>query len=155
MSDKKKVRIELVTVQDGEQAVLAYQGELFVKARSLFVRYTEQEEDVRCLVRISAGELSVVRRGAVDSEQLFVPGKTCRGNYKSPYIQFDLETHTTALFVSEGELGAHNGMEQYHSDYAITVPDTLPFTVYWEYALVTNGQLTGQFQNKLYIREDV
>ncbi|HTG68469.1 MAG TPA: DUF1934 domain-containing protein [Candidatus Udaeobacter sp.] len=154
MADSRKVRITLESVQDGSLHTHAYEGEWFRKERSIFIRYSEpavegdpKAGEVRTLVKYRQGELSIVRRGVIESEQLFVPGLRRTGHYRSSMTSFSLETDTLllSLQVPEGDEG---------STEAVSLPSQLPFTLEWEYEMHVGDQMSGRFHIRLHIQEE-
>ncbi|MCM3631585.1 DUF1934 domain-containing protein [Paenibacillus glycanilyticus] len=146
MQDRMAVKITLTSTQDGESVVHAYTGEWFRKERSVYIRYEEPVEGdappIRTLVRFREDELSITRRGVVESEQLFVPGELRRsGYYRSPYTSFQMET-ATAFITLKGE-GGHKPTSA-----------EPPCTIEWQYELWMNEHLSGRFHNRLHIQEE-
>ncbi|SFF34686.1 Uncharacterized beta-barrel protein YwiB, DUF1934 family [Paenibacillus catalpae] len=146
MQDRMAVKITLTSTQDGESVIHTYTGEWFRKERSVYIRYEEPVEGdaapIRTLVRFRKDELSITRRGALESEQLFVPGELRRsGYYRSPYTSFQMETGT-AFVVVKGDDGAE-------------LPSAEPpCTIEWQYELWMNEHLSGRFHNRLHIQEE-
>ncbi|WP_028609479.1 DUF1934 domain-containing protein [Paenibacillus harenae] len=145
-----KVRVTLESMQDGSPHIHTYEGEWFRKELSVFVRYVEpaaengpETGEVRTLVRYRPDELSIVRRGAVDSEQLFVPGLRRAGYYRSKAASFPLETDTLLL-----------QLRQPQGESADELPATLPFTVEWQYDMHVGDQMSGRFHIRLHIQEE-
>ncbi|MFD1957094.1 DUF1934 domain-containing protein [Paenibacillus thailandensis] len=143
MSDRMNVRLKLIGKADGIANVQTYSGEWFRKEKSVYIRYEEPAQDaeaganVRTLLRYRPGELSLVRRGGLESEQLFAPKARLRGYYRSPYASFELETATSRLAVRQaGEAGSEE----------LPVP---PFRLEWNYKLWVGGQVTGKFEIRL------
>lgn len=141
MSDRMKVRLKLVSKADGEVRVQTYSGEWFRKDKSIYIRYEEPAQGeaaaaVRTLIRYRSGELSLVRRGGVESEQLFAPQARKRGFYRSPYAAFELETATSRLSLKQPGAGE------------LPVP---PFTLEWNYKLWVGEQMTGKFEIRLVV----
>ncbi|GLX71341.1 DUF1934 domain-containing protein [Paenibacillus glycanilyticus] len=146
MPDRVAVKITLTSTQDGESEVHTYKGEWFRKDRSVYIRYDElvegTEDPIRTLLRYKTGELSITRRGVVESDQLFVPGEARRsGRYRSPYTSFAMETGTELLAV-KGENG---------EDLSLAEP---PCTIEWKYELWIHEHLSGRFHNRLHIQEE-
>lgn len=148
MGDSNKVRITLESVQDGSSYSHTYEGEWFRKAKSVFIRYNEPADaehpeagDVRTLLRYRPGELSIVRRGVIESEQLFTPGLRRTGFYRTPMTEFTLETDTIRL-----ELHAATADEG--------LPSRLPFTLEWEYEMHVSDQMSGRFHIRLHLQEE-
>jgi uncharacterized beta-barrel protein YwiB (DUF1934 family) len=145
-----KARITLESMQDGSSHIHTYDGEWFRKELSVYVRYVEPalKEDpktgeVRTLVRYRPEELSIVRRGAVESEQLFVPGVRRAGYYRSKAASFPLETDTLLLQLRKGRDESADGL-----------PAALPFTVEWQYEMHVGDQMSGRFHIRLHIQEE-
>lgn len=155
MAENRKVRITLESVQDGSSHVHVYEGEWFRKERSIYIRYSEpavegdpKAGEVRTLVKYRQGELSIMRRGVIESEQLFVPGLRRTGRYDSSMTSFSLETDTTLLSLQlpDGEGG---------SVAAESLPEQLPFTLEWKYEMHVDDQMSGRFHIRLHIQEDI
>ncbi|MFF2484219.1 DUF1934 domain-containing protein [Paenibacillus sp. NPDC058071] len=141
MSDKMTVTVTLESKQGGQSTRHVYPGEWFRKDRSVYIRYEEGEgtEAVRTIVRCRPDELFITRKGAVESDQLFLRGGSRQpGQYRSPYTSFTMETETQRLAYRAGG-GRDDG------------DLTPPFTVEWKYEIWVEGELTGRFQNRLHI----
>ncbi|ALS25659.1 DUF1934 domain-containing protein [Paenibacillus cisolokensis] len=139
MKDRQNVFVTVESVQDGERTVRKYKGELFRKEASVYIRYAETDDlngQVRTVIRLKGGELSVTRRGGVESEQYFAAGAVRAGRYRSAHLSFPLETKTTALSMSE------------------KAPGELPMTLTWSYELRADGRHVGRFRLRLDIQEE-
>ncbi len=154
MSDGNKVKIRLESLQDGNVQEHLYNGEWFRKSKSLFIRYIEpadpanpQAGEVRTLLRYRPNELSIVRRGVIESEQLFTPGRRQRGFYYTPLMRFALETDTLKLDLVPGSAAAEAGVED-------GLPTLLPFSLEWEYDMLVSDQMSGRFNIRLYLQEE-
>lgn len=152
MGESKKVRIILESVQDGSPHIHSYKGEWFRKERSIFIRYSEpaaegdpKSGEVRTLVRYRPDELSIVRRGVIESEQLFAPGRRRRGHYRSQAASFPLETETLQLSLQAADSRADSD----------PLPSKLPFTLEWLYELYVDDQMSGRFHIRLHIQEEI
>ncbi|CAM4521166.1 uncharacterized beta-barrel protein YwiB (DUF1934 family) [Paenibacillus endophyticus] len=152
MAENRKVRITLESIQDGSSHIHVYEGEWFRKERSIFIRYIEpavegdpNAGEVRTLVKYRQGELSITRRGVIESEQLFVPGLRRTGKYHSSMTSFTLETDTLQLSLKEPDNSGKNDE---------SLPDRLPFTLEWEYEMHVGQQKSGRFHIRLHIQED-
>ncbi|WP_377565303.1 DUF1934 domain-containing protein [Paenibacillus chungangensis] len=139
---KGKIRITLISEQDNTSHTFTYRGEWFLKERSVYIRYMESDEndEVRALIRYREGELSLTRRGTVRSEQLFVKGERCSGHYRSPHASLELEAETTELCI-----------HQQGDEAGLPVP---PFMLEWKYDLMSGDIKLGRFHNRLYIEEE-
>jgi uncharacterized beta-barrel protein YwiB (DUF1934 family) len=154
MADSRKVRITLESVQDGSSHTHAYKGDWFRKEKSIFIRYIEpavegdtEAGEIRTLIRFRPEEMSMVRRGAIESEQLFVPGHRRSGHYQSQMTSLSLEAETLRLLLhAPGDDGVNKEMG--------TLPEQLPFTIEWEYELYVDDQMSGRFHIRLHIQEE-
>jgi uncharacterized beta-barrel protein YwiB (DUF1934 family) len=137
---RRSVLITVRSVQDGQEAPEAtHRGEFFPKGRSSYIRYEETDElhgAVRTLIRWSGDEISLTRRGGVESEQTFAAGSEREGSYRSGHLAFRMTAQTEELAAEAGA----DGM--------------LPLTLEWTYRLRIEDQLSGRFQLRLHIQED-
>ena len=137
---KLSVRITVYSVQDGQEAPAAsYRGEYYPKGRSVYIRYEEKDElhgPVRTTIRWNGDEISLIRRGGVESEQTFAAGAAREGRYRSPHLAFRLSTETEEMTAAGGQ------------------DEGLPLTLAWTYRLRVEDQLSGRFQLRLHIQED-
>ncbi|OMF29102.1 hypothetical protein BK133_18360 [Paenibacillus sp. FSL H8-0548] len=155
MNDSRKVRMTLESMQDGSSHIHTYEGEWFRKEKSIFIRYSEpavegdpKAGEVRTLLKYRQGELSIMRRGAIESEQLFVQGQKRIGRYQSSMTSFVLETETQLLSL---QVPSDSG-EKAEAD---LLPAQLPFTLEWEYELHVNDQMSGRFHIRLHIQGEL
>lgn len=150
MSDKAKVNIMLESEIDGETQQNALNGDWYRKGSSFFLRYDEQEDgsDVRTIVRWRDGELSVTRRGDVESRQTFVVGGRRSGEYVSRHAAFALETETRLLWVQFGDIAQAGPSE------GLLLPG-LPLLLEWHYRLLVDDEEVGDFKIRLRAEEDL
>lgn len=153
MTESRKVTITLESALDGSSQSHSYEGEWFRKEKSVFIRYSEpaiegdpNAGEVRTLVRYRPNELSIVRRGAIQSEQLFMLGHRQKGFYRSPVTSFSLETETKQLTL-------HNS--QATTGDADQLPLQLPFAIEWQYEMYVSDQMSGLFHIRLHIQEEM
>jgi len=148
------VRLTLTSEIDGERQEHRLRGEWFRKGRTVYVRYTENDEnagEVRTVVRWRDGELHVTRRGIVESEQTFVAGVRRAGKYVSPFARFHMVTDTSLLWMQCGDWmqkSQERRAEQERVDDENPVP-VLPMLLEWHYKMYVDEELTGQFKIKL------
>lgn len=154
--DRAQVRITLESEIDGEKQIIEHKGEWFCKNRSIFIRYEEKESygKASTVVRWRDRELSVTRRGDVESEQTFVAGARRYGQYVSSLTKFRLETDTTLLWMQCGDmLQSGDGMQsevKMQSESSAKEPElTLPMLLEWHYTMWIEDQLTGTFKIRL------
>jgi uncharacterized beta-barrel protein YwiB (DUF1934 family) len=133
---KRRVQIRLHTVNDGERRTVRAKGHVYVKGRHTYVRYEEpgtEGSGVTTTIKIADGTLTVLRHGAVRSEQRFVPGAVTTGYYETVQVSFRLETATKTL-----EIGLVEGIGY----------------VEWSYTLLVGGVKAGHFRLRLVVQED-
>lgn len=140
ISDKYNVSVTLISLHEGQRSVLNVPGEVIARQSQLYIRYEEpgqgpQGEDapVRTTVKISDGELKLIRHGGIESEQTFQTGRRLPGFYRSPYTQFNLSTDTRELEITR------NGRT---------------LEVSWNYDLYVYEDLSGKFAISLHIQEE-
>lgn len=140
---KQLVRIRLESRQEDEQTIHEYEGEWIIKGRSSYLLYEESDEggqSVKTTIRIGPNELSIVRRGAVVSEQRYVEGLRQAGEYSTKGLRFRLETETEHLSVTGAPAGEGPRLQ-------------LPLDIAWSYTLWMDEQHIGRFELRLYIQE--
>ncbi|SDS71339.1 Uncharacterized beta-barrel protein YwiB, DUF1934 family [Paenibacillaceae bacterium GAS479] len=137
---RREITVTVNSTQDGQQAPVAmYTGELIPKGRTLYIRYEEQDElhgSVRTMIRWSGEELTLTRRGGVESDQTFAAGQARGGRYSSAHLSFPLVTETEDLSVT---MASDEGL--------------LPLTLAWTYRLRMEDEISGRFQLRLTIQE--
>jgi uncharacterized beta-barrel protein YwiB (DUF1934 family) len=140
MPDKKEVLIEITSTQGKDKSVQKIKGEVIVaKDGAFYVKYEEPDRGptggiTRTMVKISSGEIKIMRHGEVESQQAFTTGQRLPGFYRSPFTKFNLSTDTQKV---ETHLEGANG------------------TVFWEYDLYVYDELSGHFAISLNIQEEV
>ncbi|NBD27043.1 DUF1934 domain-containing protein [Paenibacillus glycinis] len=149
MNDKAKVNIMLESNIDGELQQNRLGGEWYRKGSTFFLRYEETEEgsEVRTVVRWRDGELSVTRRGDVESQQTFVAGARRSGQYASRHASFALETETSFLWVQFGDLLKPDPSED-------RLLPNLPLLLEWHYKLLVDDEQIGDFVIRLRAEAD-
>lgn len=138
MPEQIKARIVVTSRQDQEETVQEWMGEAFVKGDTTYIRYEEPEVvpgsgTTRTLVKITGGDLKIMRHGGVESEQTFEVGRRLPGFYRSPLTSFNLSTRTRSL---ETSLTGATGQ------------------VVCEYDLYVFEDLSGHFAISLHIQEE-
>jgi len=144
MNQKQNIVAIFQSWQGEETTRMQYDGELFIKGKSLFIRYVEQTEDgeIRHLLRCQQDELLVTRKGQVQSEQLYRVGEPRNGYYSNQIITLEVSAHTSRLqlFAADGSM-------------LTTLPTQLPFSLEWDYELFVSEQSSGRFTIRLQIQE--
>ncbi|WP_219834896.1 DUF1934 domain-containing protein [Paenibacillus sp. R14(2021)] len=149
MNDKAKVKITLESNIDGEVEKNVFSGEWYRKGSTVYLKYEELEEggsEVRTLVRWRDGELSVTRRGDVESQQIFAAGVRRGGQYASQHASFYLETETSLLWAQFGDMAKAEPIEE-------PLLPHLPMLLEWHYRLLVDDEPTGEFVIRLRAEE--
>ncbi|GIP24698.1 MULTISPECIES: DUF1934 domain-containing protein [Paenibacillus] len=139
MPDHKPAAITVTSLQEENEVVQRYQGQVFRAGGAIYIKYEELgqgpsgEEVTRVMVKISPGELKLIRHGAVESSQTFQAGKKLPGHYRAAYTSFNLSTDTRELSLSL---------------------DGLSGTAKWNYDLYVYDELAGHFDISLHIQEE-
>lgn len=138
MPDMMKAAIQLRSHHEGEEVVQDMLAEVFARGSVLYVKYEDPEVgpqggSTRTTIKITPDLVKIIRHGEVESEQSYQLGKTLPGFYRSPYITFNLSTHTHEMKMDiQGGLGC----------------------VSWSYDLYVYDDLSGVFAISLYIQEE-
>lgn len=137
MSDRKQATVILHSLHEGENTVQELPAEVFAKGNALYVRYEEPKAGpfqgvTRATVKLSEDELKIIRHGEVQSEQAFRLEHRLPGFYRSPFISFQLSTHTQRLSI---ELTGMSGRAS------------------WAYDLYVFDEFSGHFSISLTIQE--
>lgn len=144
MNQKQNIVATFQSWQGEETTLLQYDGELFLKDKSFFIRYVEQTEEgeIRHLLRYQLDELLVTRKGHVQSEQIYRVGEPRSGYYSNQMISLEVSAHTRRLQLLDAESKVMN-----------TLPTQLPFSLEWDYELFVSEQSSGRFTIRLEIQE--
>lgn len=139
MQGKSKAKIVVTSRQGVDKTVQELKGEAIVRGSSVYIRYDETEAGptggaTRAIVKISHGEIKIMRHGEVESEQTFQKGKKLPGFYRSPFTKFNLSTVTRTLDIRlDGPFGE----------------------IVWDYDLYVYEELSGHFNISMFIEEEV
>ena len=99
MPVKIKVKTTIQNGQEAETYELTTFGQYYQKMNASYLRYEEylEEGTVKTVVKVSGGEGSILRKGALDMKLSFKKDQTLPGRYKTPYGIFDIHTSTSRL----------------------------------------------------------
>lgn len=136
MTAGQRVRIRIESRSGGESVVQTAEGNLYLKGNHTYIRYEEPPEELGrtvTLLKLSPGELRIIRQGDVQAEQTFVPGEKRIGFYQTAQgrMELDIQTHE---FRSESGQGSR--------------------TLTWSYDLYAAGDHAGRYRIKLSIQEE-
>lgn len=100
------VKITIASQQDDGQESIEVnkksQGILYNKAGTFYLKYTEDLEDVtevKTTLKIKEDNLTLIRRGNLNSIQHFIPGEKTSFDYKTPYGKFKFELEVKEFLV--------------------------------------------------------
>ncbi|GAK12090.1 DUF1934 domain-containing protein [Geomicrobium sp. JCM 19039] len=135
------VSMQTQVEQAGEHKRIAVSGygEVVQKTESTYVTFTEELEDigdVKTIIKIQSGGLTVLRNGAVSMRQVYTKGEETEGSYETPYAKFQTLAKTEDVKVQWYE----------NSD----LLGKLTFV----YDLELQGQLAGHYEVEIKIKEE-
>ncbi|MNO30428.1 putative beta-barrel protein YwiB [compost metagenome] len=139
MQGKSTVKIVMTSRQGTDKTVQKLRGEAMVRGSSVYIRYEEPEKGptggaTRTMVKVTGGEIKIMRHGEVESEQTFQEGRKLPGFYHSPFTKFHLSTDTRRLSAAmDGMFGE----------------------IVWEYDLYVYDELSGHFAISMLIEEEM
>ena len=93
----------LQQAEDGEEVQMLCPGEYHFRDGRHYITYNEttdengQAPDTRCILKISADEIEIIKRGGVSTHLFFAPGKPHMSVYTTPYGDITVETTVTSL----------------------------------------------------------
>lgn len=108
MTEKRKVRILLSSMSEGQQTVQEFEGDIYVKRGQFFIRYEEDEQEMErttTTVKINIDQLKIIRHGQVESEQPFRIGQWMSGFYRMGQARFLIRTFTHSVQNELNEQG--------------------------------------------------
>ena len=136
MQDKSNVRILLESKCGDENFVHDGQGKLYWKGEVFYVRYEELRDDLpktTTTLRIADDSVKIIRHGAIQAEQTFIPNIKTTGFLHSSGIRFALQMNTHAIVKTK--------QPQY-------------LLIEWSYDITLNEQEVGLYEVKLSIWEE-
>lgn len=82
-----------------EQSRVAADGSIYQKGDVLYCTYKEAADggEIRHTIKIASGRVTILRRGAVEMRQQFIPSRKTEGEYKTPYGLFPIAAKTKEL----------------------------------------------------------
>lgn len=136
MHDKSNVKIRLESKCGLENFVHDGQGKLYWKGEVLYVRYEESQHDLAktmTTLRIAEDSVKIIRHGAIQAEQTFLPLVKTTGFLHSSGVRFALQMYTHAILQTK------------HPHY---------WLIEWSYDITLNEQEIGRYEVKLSIWEE-
>lgn len=110
---EKQVRITVNSLQisavDGDRQEICeqYDGKYVETADKEYLIYEEQPEDskhsIKTMIKMGLGEISIVKRGAINTEMSFRAGARKLANYETPYGGMTLGIRTENLSVMQNQ----------------------------------------------------
>ncbi len=117
MSEADRFKIHIRGIQRdsaGEEQVIETiaEGKYAFRAGRHYIRYKDQslspEQCTSTVLKFNNDSLVLLRKGAVDTEQRFIPGQETRSTYRTPYGNLDLSARTDRLsIVFDAQQGGH------------------------------------------------
>lgn len=125
MTGNVKIKIESLHREEGvgeqERIVFEAIGTAREKGGSTYIMFDEEQEDmlpVKCMIKISGGEVWYRKKGAVTSEILLRIGEEYRTVYQTPYGGFGVKIQTHSLSILEGDSNT-----KIHAEYELTMQE--------------------------------
>lgn len=144
MNHKQHVWIEFESTQDNETVSQQMPGEWYIKGKAFYITYEEQSDagTIKHLLRYEPTELKVMRKGAIESEQIYRVHEMRQGYYDNRIVKLDLQAYTHQLAIRDP-----------FDQIVLGLPSKLPFSLIWEYELYIGEQSTGRFKLRLLLKE--
>jgi uncharacterized beta-barrel protein YwiB (DUF1934 family) len=136
MSHSSKVSIRIESRQQDEATIQHLIGTMYQKANTLYLRYQENISewgDVSTTISITDHRITIIRRGALQSEQRFILHQSSIGFHETIHGRFDLLINTSQIMISQ-------------------IEDTIQ--VQWSYDLYSDESHLGLYELKLMIQEE-
>jgi uncharacterized beta-barrel protein YwiB (DUF1934 family) len=136
MAEPRKVNIRIVSKAGSQVIEERVQGSLYMRNGHIYIRYEEPVEQMghtSTIVKIDAGEIKIIRRGDIVTDQSFVAGRHTHSDYATPETSMKL-----SMFTHKIETRLSNGIG----------------VVEWSYDLYVSGDLAGTYAIQMDIRED-
>ncbi|MBQ1416999.1 MAG: DUF1934 domain-containing protein [Selenomonas sp.] len=83
------------------------EGQYYFRNNKHYVKYDDSDLDkenvIATTIKTDGGKLTIFRRGAVDTEMIFLHGEMTRTSYHTPYGHMELEINTRQLEINMDE----------------------------------------------------
>ena len=83
------------------------EGQYYFRNNKHYVKYDDSDLDnenvIATTIKTDGGKLTIFRRGAVDTEMIFLHGEMTRTSYHTPYGPMELEINTRQLEINMDE----------------------------------------------------
>lgn len=132
--DKADVTLTIQSRSAGQEMKQTVPAVRYWKEGRLFLHYSETDAEMgrtTTLIRATPEEIRILRRGDVQSEQVFRLGQKSTGYYETPFGRMELETQTHKLSTDLQEVTG---------------------TLSWVYDLNVSGSHAGTFALTLEFR---
>lgn len=84
------------------------EGQYYFRNNKHYVKYDDSDIDeenvIATTIKTDGGKLTIFRRGAVDTEMIFLHGEMTRTSYHTPYGPMELEINTRQLEINMNEV---------------------------------------------------
>lgn len=115
---KREVKIQISGIQRSEEgteqlntAAFGYFATLAGKLILRYEEFSESGEVMKTMIKISEHEIVVTKKGDIESEMVFIPGKVTQTNYQTPYGAFLMQLHTMTVQHEQTEDGVEAAIE--------------------------------------------
>lgn len=113
------VRIRIESIAGDERLDQTVEGTAYRHANGWYLRYEERDDAggiLRTTVKLAGDEWVVLRRGAVEADLRFAPGKTCRGRYRFHGLELPL-----SIRLRSNLLHIENGRGEVRIEYDMSI----------------------------------
>ncbi|WP_407397127.1 DUF1934 domain-containing protein [Anaerovibrio sp.] len=127
MSKKRTIMNKVKVVTSGFQKDLTgkrekvahlAEGQYYFRNNKHYVKYDDSDIDeenvIATTIKTDGGKLTIFRRGAVDTEMIFLHGEMTRTSYHTPYGPMELEINTRQLEINMNEVEGRGEIDLFY-----------------------------------------
>lgn len=94
------------------------EGQYYFRNNKHYVKYDDSDIDeenvIATTIKTDGGKLTIFRRGAVDTEMIFLHGEMTRTSYHTPYGPMELEINTRQLEINMNEVEGRGEIDLFY-----------------------------------------
>lgn len=124
--DKILINVKTNSFIDGENdiAELITEGEMYDTPQSIYLKYKESEvtglAGSDTTIKIGQDQVTILRKGSVNSQMIFVEGQTRFSHYETPYGPLNMKIYT---FKLNKEVDRQQGIVNLDMKYQLSIND--------------------------------
>ena len=125
--DKVLIKLNTHSVIDGEEEKSEFttEGQMYLKGNSIYLKYQETEvtglEGTDTTIKIGKDQVTIIRKGRLNSHLIFVKGQNRMSHYETPYGSVNVQVYT---FSVNKKVDLENGTIQLEMKYQLSVNDS-------------------------------